>query len=83
MSFMGVIAFLGPAMVWVFFLYVLVQFRLEEKYPRRRNETPMGFPMVSSGQIVMPPETPRENRREESASKKTQGSRDNRRELPC
>lgn len=70
---MAVIAFLGMTVVCVFFLYVLVQFWLEEKHQRRRNDPPMGFPIVSSGQIVMPPEPPREKRREDSVAQKTQG----------
>jgi hypothetical protein len=76
---MAVIAFLGMAVVCVFFLYVLVQFWLEEKHLRRRNDPPMGFPMVSSGQIVMPREPPREKQREDSADQKTLGESENRR----
>ena len=76
---MVVVAFLAMAAACVFFLYVLVQFWLEEKHPRRRNEMPMGFPMVSCGQIVMPPEIPREQRRTDSATQKMQGEQEHRR----
>ena len=76
---MAVIAFLGMAVVCVFFLYVLVQFSLEERHLRRRRETPRGFPVISSGQIVMPLEKPREERRNDSADQKTQGEGANRR----
>jgi hypothetical protein len=76
---MAVVAFLGMVVVCVFFLYVLVQFWLEEKHLRRRNDAPMGFPMISSGQIVMPLVPPKEERREDSADKKTQGKSENRR----
>ncbi|HWO30517.1 MAG TPA: hypothetical protein VNO32_17115 [Candidatus Acidoferrum sp.] len=76
---MAVIAFLGMAVVCVFFLYVLVQFWLEEKHLRRRNDLPMGFPMVSSGQIVMPPEPPREKRCNNSVVQNVQGEGENRR----
>jgi hypothetical protein len=62
----------------VFFLYALVQFSLEEKHLRRRRETPLGFPVISSGQIVMPLETPREERHGDSADRTTQGTSENR-----
>ena len=51
---MVVVVFLVVAAACVFFLYALVQFWLEEKHLRRRRETPLGFPAISSGQIVMP-----------------------------
>ena len=76
---MAVLAFLGVAAACLFFLYVLVQFWLEEKYPRRNDESPVGFPVISSGQIVTPPVTPHEKRGEDSANQKTQGERENRR----
>ena len=76
---MVVLAFLVVAAACVFFMYALVQFWLEEKRPRRRRETPLGFPVISSGQIVMPKETPREGRREDSADQKTQGESAHRR----
>jgi hypothetical protein len=75
---MVVVAFLAVA-ACVFFLYVLVQFWLEEKYPRRRDDAPVGFPMISSGQIVMALETPREKRRKDSASQSMQRECRNRR----
>jgi hypothetical protein len=76
---MVVFAFLVVAAACVFFLYALVQFSLEEKHLRRRRETPLGFPVISSGQIVMPLETPRKERRNDSADQKTQGASKNRR----
>jgi hypothetical protein len=76
---MVVIAFLAVAAACVFFLYVLVQFWMEEKHPRRTSDTPMGFPMVSSGQIVMPPEITRARQRSNSARQKTQDEDKNRR----
>jgi hypothetical protein len=76
---MAVIAFLGTAVVCVFFLYVLVQFWREEKHPWRNSDRPMGFPIISSGQIVMPPVPPSEERRPDSAGQKTQGESKNRR----
>jgi len=76
---MVVVAFLAMAAACVFFLYVLVQFWMEERHPRRTSDTPMGFPMVSSGQIVMPRETPREQLRKDSAIQKTQGEGEDRR----
>jgi hypothetical protein len=63
----------------VFFLYALVQFWLEEKHLTRRGETPLGFPVISSGQIVIPPGKPREERRDDSADQKTHGESENRR----
>jgi hypothetical protein len=76
---MAVIAFLGRAVVCVFFLYALVQFSLEEKRLRRRRETPLGFPVISSGQIVTPLESPREERRNNSVVQNVQGEGENRR----
>jgi hypothetical protein len=79
-SFMVAFAFLVvAAAACVFFLYALVQFSLEERHLRRRNDAPLGFPVISSGQIVMPLETPREERRKDSANQKTQGADENRR----
>jgi hypothetical protein len=49
---MAVIVFAGLFVVCGFFLYVLVQFRRDEKRPRRHEELPTGFPIVASGQIV-------------------------------
>ena len=76
---MAVFAFLVVAAACVFFLYALVQFWLEEKHLRRRKDTPLGFPVISSGQIVMPLETPREEQRDNSAGQKTQDASENRR----
>jgi hypothetical protein len=63
----------------LFFLYVLVQFWREEKHPRRSNELPVGYPVISSGQIVMPVDRPREERRTTFADQQTQGESENRR----
>jgi hypothetical protein len=49
-----------------------VQFSLEEKHLRQKRQTPLGFPVISSGQIVMPLEPPRKERREDSTKQKTQ-----------
>jgi len=68
---MAVFVFLLVAAACVFFLYALVQFWLEEKHLRRRREAPLGFPVISSGQIVMPLEPPREERRKGSENQKT------------
>jgi hypothetical protein len=76
---MEVFVFLVVAAACIFFVYALVQFSLEERHLRRRRETPLGFPVISSGQIVMPLETPREEQRDNSAHQKTQGARENRR----
>jgi hypothetical protein len=76
---MEVFVFLVVAAACIFFVYALVQFSLEERHLRRRRETPLGFPVISSGQIVMPLETPREEQRDNSADQKTQGARENRR----
>ena len=76
---MLVVAFLAAAAACVFFLYVLTQFWLDERRERQRREAPLGFPVISSGQIVMPLETPHEERRADSADQKTQGESENRR----
>ena len=68
---MAIVVFLVVAAACVFFLYALVQFWLEEKRLRRRRETPLGFPVISSGQIVMPLEPSRKERRKNSANQKT------------
>jgi len=69
---MAIVVFLVVAAASVFFVYALVQFWLEEKHLRRRRETPLGFPAISSGQIVMPLEPPREERHKDSTNYKTQ-----------
>jgi hypothetical protein len=68
---MVVIVFLVVAAACVFFLYALVQFWLEEKHLRRRRDTPLGFPVISSEQIAMPLEPPREEQRKDSENQKT------------
>lgn len=74
---MAVFAFLLVAAACVFFLYALVQFRLEEKHPRRRSEMPIGIPVISSGQIVIPPQPPREKQHKDSADQKAQDASEN------
>jgi hypothetical protein len=69
---MEVFVFFVVAAACIFFLYALVQFSLEEKHLRQRRQTPLGFPVISSGQIVMPLEPPRRERREDSTEQKTQ-----------
>ena len=76
---MVVVVFLVVAAACVFFLYALVQFWLEEKHLRRRRETPLGFPVISSGQIVMPLEPPGEEQRKDSENRYTQDESGNRR----
>lgn len=51
-----------------FFLYVLVQFRRDEKHPRRGDENLAGFPMAASGQIVQPLVEPGEQRNGKAAA---------------
>jgi hypothetical protein len=68
---MEVFVFLVVAAACIFFVYALVQFSLEERHLRQRRETPLGFPVISSGQIVMPLETPRKKQREDSTKQKT------------
>lgn len=68
---MEVFVFCGSCGVHLF-LYALVQFSLEEKHLRQKRQTPLGFPVISSGQIVMPLEPPRKERREDSTKQKTQ-----------
>jgi hypothetical protein len=51
---MAVVVLAGLVLVCGFFLYVLVQFRRDEKHLRRHEESPTGFPIVASGQIVGP-----------------------------
>jgi hypothetical protein len=76
---MAVLAFLVVAAACVFFLYALAQFWLDEKRERQRRETLLGFPVISSGQIVMPLEKPREERRTNSANQNTQDESETRR----
>jgi hypothetical protein len=70
---MAVIVFVGLLVVCGFFLYVLVQFRRDEKYPRRHRELPTGFPIVASGQIVGPLPDPNGHRLRTAALQKGPG----------
>ncbi len=56
-----------------FFLYVLVQFRRDEKHPRRGDDSLAGFPMVASGQIVRPFVEPSEQNNGKAAPQKDSG----------
>jgi hypothetical protein len=76
---MVVVVFLVVAAACVFFLYALVQFWLEEKHLRRRRERPLGFPVISSGQIVMPQERPGEEQRKDSENRYAPDESGNRR----
>ena len=76
---MVVIVFLVVAAACVFFLYALVQFWLEEKHLRRRREAPLGFPAISSGQIVMPLGPQDEEQRKDSENRYRQDKSGNRR----
>jgi hypothetical protein len=76
---MVVVVFLVVAAACVFFLYALAQFWLEEKHLRRRRETPLAFPVISSGQIVMPPEPQGEEQRKDSENRHTHDQSGNRR----
>jgi hypothetical protein len=53
-----------------FFLYVLVQFRRDEKHPRRADQSLAGFPMAASGQIVRPLVEPDQQRNAKAAPHK-------------
>jgi hypothetical protein len=68
---MAVVACLAVAAACMFFLYVLTQFWLEERRERQRRRAPLGFPVISSGQIVMPLEAPRERQHKDSANQET------------
>jgi hypothetical protein len=76
---MVAVVFLVVAAACVFFLYALVQFWLEERHLRRKRETPLGFPVISSGQIVMPLEPQDEEQRKGSENRYTQDKSVNRR----
>jgi hypothetical protein len=67
---MAVIVFAGLFAACGFFLYVLVQFWRDEKYPRRHEQPPTGFPIVASGQIVGPLPEPRRHRPSNAARQK-------------
>jgi len=76
---MVAVVFLVVAAACVFFLYALVQFWLEERHLRRKRETPLGFPVISSGQIVMPLEPQDEEQRKGFENRYTQDKSVNRR----
>ncbi len=50
----AIVVFAITCAVCGFFVYVLVQFRRDEKHPRHGNDSLAGFPMAASGQIVRP-----------------------------
>jgi heme/copper-type cytochrome/quinol oxidase subunit 2 len=64
-----------------FFVYVLVQFRREEKHPRRHDKMLTGFPIVASGQIVGPLADPKKRRLGNAARDKNPGGSSKRRDL--
>jgi hypothetical protein len=78
---MAVIVFAGLVAVCGFFLYVLVQFRRDEKRPRRHEESPTGFPIVASGQIVRPLPDPDGRRLRTAALQKGPGGSSKRRDI--
>ena len=78
---MAVIVFAGLLVVCGFFLYVLVQFRHDEKHPRRHEELPTGFPIVASGQIVGPLSYRKTHRRGNAARQTDRGGNNHRRDV--
>jgi hypothetical protein len=78
---MAVIVFAGLVAVCGFFLYVLVQFRREEKHPKRHVEMPTGFPVVASGQIVGPLPELKQHRYGNGARQKDHGGNSKRRDV--
>jgi hypothetical protein len=79
---MAVVVFAGLVAVCGFFLYVLVQFRRDEKHPSRHDELPTGFPIVASGQIVGPLPDPNGHRLRTVALQKGPGGSSKRRDIP-
>lgn len=80
---MAIIAFLALVVVCGFFLYVLVQFRLEETHHKRRNEADVGISIATSGQIAMPPKMSKEARRTGPTNDQLRDENVNRREIQC
>jgi len=78
---MAVVVFAGLVAVCGFFLYVLVQFRRDEKQPRRHEEWPTGFPIVASGQIVGPLPDPNGHSLRTTALQKSPGGSSERRDI--
>lgn len=78
---MAVIVFAGLFVVCGFFLYVLTQFWRDEKYPRRHEELPTGFPIVASGQIVGPLPEPKGPRLGNAARQKDRVGNNHRRDV--
>jgi hypothetical protein len=56
-----------------FFLYVLVQFRRDEKHPRRGDNGLAGFPIAASGQIVRPFVEPSKQTNGKAATRRVSG----------
>ncbi|MGA7622722.1 MAG: hypothetical protein WB630_20300 [Candidatus Acidiferrales bacterium] len=78
---MAVIVLAGLFVVCGFFLYVLVQFWRDEKYPRRPEDLATGFPIVASGQIVGPLPEPQGHRLGNAARQKDRAGSDHRRDV--
>ncbi len=70
---LAIVAVILTCGVCGFFVYVLVQFRRDEKHPRHAEEGLAGFPMVASGQIVRPFAEARQQSNEKAATHKDTG----------
>ncbi len=75
---MAVIVFAGLVVVCGFFLYVLVQFRRDEKHSTHHEELPTRFPIVASRQIVGPLLDPKKHRLGNAARRKDRGGNNHR-----
>jgi hypothetical protein len=78
---MAVVVFAGLVAVCGFFLHLLVQFRRDEKHPRRHEESPTGFPIVASGQIVGPLPDPNGPRLRTTTLQRSPGGSSERRDI--
>lgn len=79
---MAFIAYLAMAVVCGFFLYVLMQFGLEETHHKRKNEVAIAFPMATSGPIAMRPKKSK-TRPKERMNDQLRDESANRREIQC